>query len=616
MKRAGLFVLFFILLLLYCPHSAQASLKLYVEDEEVQLQNDLVLINGNFMIPLWVFAEHLGAETAVHGSQLEIKFEDQTVQMQLDVETALVDGREYKLEVAPTLMQGEILVPLRFMADQRNLSLVFVQELNGFRLSRKAPRFTGLSSLRSGEGASSAPAAQETPAEEPEVPVEQRSADLPVEDPATSIVIFEPTEEEERGLREIIFLGGPRSTVFLDLESFTGYQTYLLEHPARLVIDLHGVFGNPPRALEVESPVVKSIRASRFDDQTLRVVCDLTAPTGYQVLPAPGGGITVEFNYQLSELQLEEGGGDLRLAFAMWAAPDVEVTYLQNPLRLVLDFQDTTFMLRSFDVPVNLGPIVRWRVGQHSSSVTRVVLELTEPLVALPPEERSAGSFILPLVSAAEADASVFLRAQQAQEAEHAGAELLPLQEGVLSGLIIAVDPGHGGSDPGAIGYQGTFEKDVNLGVSLYLGELLAQAGAKVIYTRDSDVYVSIFERPEIAIQAGAHLFVSIHSNSNIERGRARGTETLYRDGDPVSEMFARIVQEELVKSITLIDRRIWGRKDLAVFNGSSLPAILVEVGFLDHPDEEVLLRAPGFQKAAAQGIFNGIVRFYLENKR
>jgi N-acetylmuramoyl-L-alanine amidase len=236
--------------------------------------------------------------------------------------------------------------------------------------------------------------------------------------------------------------------------------------------------------------------------------------------------------------------------------------------------------------------------------------------VALPPEERSAGSFILPLVSAAEADASVFLRAQQAQEAEHAGAELLPLQEGVLSGLIIAVDPGHGGSDPGAIGYQGTFEKDVNLGVSLYLGELLAQAGAKVIYTRDSDVYVSIFERPEIATQAGAHLFVSIHSNSNIERGRARGTETLYRDGDPVSEMFARIVQEELVKSITLIDRRIWGRKDLAVFNGSSLPAILVEVGFLDHPDEEVLLRAPGFQKAAAQGIFNGIVRFYLENKR
>ena len=104
------------------------------------------------------------------------------------------------------------------------------------------------------------------------------------------------------------------------------------------------------------------------------------------------------------------------------------------------------------------------------------------------------------------------------------GAELLPTGEGVLSGLVIAVDPGHGGSDPGTIGYQGTFEKDVNLAISLYLGELLSEARAKVIYTRDTDVYVSIFQRPEIAMEAGADLFVSVHANSHIERGRARGT--------------------------------------------------------------------------------------------
>lgn len=149
-----------------------------------------------------------------------------------------------------------------------------------------------------------------------------------------------------------------------------------------------------------------------------------------------------------------------------------------------------------------------------------------------------------------------------------------------MSGLTIAVDPGHGGSDPGAIGYQGTFEKDVNLAIGLYLGELLHEAGAKVIFTRDSDIYVSIFERPEIALEARADLFVSIHANSHIQRGTARGTETLYRAKDPVSELFARAVQDELVKAITLIDRRIWGREDLAVFNGSDIPAVLVEVGF------------------------------------
>lgn len=602
MKRAGLIAFFLIAIILFCPRLSQAALKLFVEDEEVQLKSDLVMINGNYMIPLWVFAEHLGAQIQVDEPRIEIVFEDMTVHMELGVELALVDGREYTLEVAPQLLQGEIIVPLRFMADRRHLSLTFVQELGGFRLARKSPRFTGLSSLFTKEEEGSAAAVSHGDSDEREPEQEE-----------TTIVLYEPSEE--RGLREIVFLGGPRASIFLDLESYTGYQTILLEHPARLVIDLYGVQGDPPPMLEVDSSVVSAVRASRFDDQTLRVVCDLRAPTGYRVLPAAEGGLTIEFNYQLSALTLEEEDGSLWLSFEISSAPEVQATYLENPLRLVLDFQDTTLVSRSFDVPVNLGPIARWRAGQHSPSVTRIVLELTEPVAPLPVEERPRG-YVLPLFPGTAAEAAAYLRAQQVPAAEVPGTEVLPVQEGVLSGLVIAVDPGHGGSDPGTIGYRGTFEKDVNLAISLYLGELLSEAGAKVVYTRDSDIYVSIFKRPEVAVEARADLFVSVHANSNIERGRARGTETLYRAGDPVSELFARIVQEELVKAITLIDRRIWGREDLAVFNGSDIPSILVEVGFLDHPDEEVLLRAPGFQQAAAQGIFNGIVRFYLENKR
>ena len=98
----------------------------------------------------------------------------------------------------------------------------------------------------------------------------------------------------------------------------------------------------------------------------MRVVCDLKAPTGYQVLPAPGGGIAIDFNYQLYSLVLEDQDGSLLLSIEMSAAPEVQATYLESPLRLVLDFQDTTLLTRSFDTPVDLGPIVRWRVGQHS----------------------------------------------------------------------------------------------------------------------------------------------------------------------------------------------------------------------------------------------------------
>lgn len=144
MKRAALIVIFLVFSMLICTSASEAFLKLFVGDEEVNLQHPLVMINGNYMIPLWVFEEHLGAEVQVNGDSIRLQFSDQTILMELNSENAQVDGRNHKLEVAPQLMHGEIIVPLRFMADQRHLSLTFVQELNGFRLTQKAPRFTGL----------------------------------------------------------------------------------------------------------------------------------------------------------------------------------------------------------------------------------------------------------------------------------------------------------------------------------------------------------------------------------------------------------------------------------------------------------------------------------------
>ena len=76
----------------------------------------------------------------------------------------------------------------------------------------------------------------------------------------------------------------------------------------------------------------------------------------------------------------------------------------------------------------------------------------------------------------------------------------------------------------------------------------------------------------------------------------------------------AQAIQTELVEELQLYDRGLRKRTDLAVLNGSQIPTALVEVAFLNHPEEEVLLRAPGFQEAAARGIFNGIVRYFAEH--
>lgn len=600
MKRVALILFFLILIIMIYPSQSDAALRLFVGQDEVALKNSLVMINGNFMIPVSVFADYLGAEVKTTEQDIEMVFSDQTILMQLEDESAQVDGKPYKLEVAPQLIEGEIVVPVRFIANRLGLSLVFDQDIMGLRLEASKEKPLSESSFTSSLIRQPAVSKPEEPAsDEPQ--------------PPEPIVIHHP--EEEQDLEDIIFMGGPRSRVFLDLKSYTGYQTYLLTEPDRLVVDLYGVGGDALPTVEVSGhPVVSSIRSSRFDEQTMRIVCDLKGSTGYRVNPWPEGGLEIEFNFQLTTIELRASEDDLCLYFQASAAPVIEAVYLENPLRLVLDLQETTLMLSSFDKAVNQGRVERLRASQHTPAVTRVVLQVTEPVAPLPLEQLDEGEFILPLFLGTASEAHAYLARLQGHTEPELAEE--PIIEGELSGLTVVVDPGHGGSDPGTIGHQGTFEKDINLAIGLYLGDLLRQAGAKVVYTRESDVYVSIFERPAIAAEAKADMFVSIHANSHIKRGTARGTETLYRAHDPASELLARAVQDELVQAITLVNRRTWGREDLAVFNQTKMPAIMVEVGFLDHPDEEILLLAPGFQRVAAQGIYNGIKRFYLEFKQ
>ncbi len=606
MKRVALILFFLALLSILYPSNCDAALKLFVGENEVALKHPLVMINGNFMIPADVFEAYFDAQVNIDASSgnIELVFPGQTILMQLGVESALVDGRQYKLDVPPQLVEGEYVVPVRFVANRLGLSLVFDQDIMGLRLEtpgeKKSPVRSFTSSL----------------IREPNEAIGQEQGEEPdaEEAPREPIVLHHPDEEQD--LQEIIFMGGPRSRVFLNLQSYTGYQTYLLQEPDRLVIDLFGVGGDALPMVETQDhPVVRSIRSSRFDEDTMRIVFDLNGSTGYRVHPWPEGGLEVEFNFQLTALELQEAEDQLELRFWASAAPIIEAVHLEDPLRLVLDLQDTTLMIPSFDKPMGQGRVVRLRASQHTPSVTRIVLQVTEPVSPLPVEQLEDGVFALPLFLGTVREANDYLASLQG------GPTSLPEEEevlpsGDLSGLTIAVDPGHGGSDPGAIGYHGTFEKDVNLAIGLYLGELLSQAGARVVYTRENDTYVSIFERPAIANQASADLYISVHANAHVNRGTVRGTETLYRAKDPASESLARAVQDELVKAITLVNRRIWGREDLAVFNQTKMPAIMVEVGFIDNADEELLLRAAGFQKVAAQGIYNGIRRFYLENKR
>ncbi|MGI6488512.1 MAG: N-acetylmuramoyl-L-alanine amidase [Syntrophomonadaceae bacterium] len=179
---------------------------------------------------------------------------------------------------------------------------------------------------------------------------------------------------------------------------------------------------------------------------------------------------------------------------------------------------------------------------------------------------------------------------------------------------LVVLDPGHGGSKPGAIGLAGNREKTINLAIAREVGRLLEQEKIEVTYTRTDDTHVELLERCEIANAAEADLFVSIHCNGNTNRD-IQGTTTYYyapADNPVLSGQaktrarLASCLQKSVVGALGRQDKGI--RQDnLVVLRETVIPAALVEVLYLSNPQEEALLAMPATQKTAAEAIARGI---------
>ena len=194
-------------------------------------------------------------------------------------------------------------------------------------------------------------------------------------------------------------------------------------------------------------------------------------------------------------------------------------------------------------------------------------------------------------------------------------AQLVQTQKSPLQGKVIVIDPGHGGSDTGAIGPQNVMEKNITLAISKELRNLLTSGGAKVIMTRISDndvAYASAGDKEELAARvaiankANADLFVSIHADAF---STLTGGTTTYTYGTK-SDNVAPLVQANLVAQLKLYDRGVQ-QSDYYVLKNTQMPAILTEAAFISNPKEEKLLANRSFDKKVAVGIYNGIKQYF-----
>ena len=178
---------------------------------------------------------------------------------------------------------------------------------------------------------------------------------------------------------------------------------------------------------------------------------------------------------------------------------------------------------------------------------------------------------------------------------------------------IIVLDAGHGGTDSGAVGKNNVYEKNIVLDVTKRLQKLLEQAGAKVVLTRKDDTYISLNERPNIAVKNYGEMFISIHTNS-FGGSSALGTETYYNNniGTNLNEelSLAKYINNEIVKNANMVNRGVkYG--NYAVIRSIEMPAILVELGFISNPSDYAKLTSSEYLQIFAQSIYNGIEAFY-----
>ncbi|AST06657.1 N-acetylmuramoyl-L-alanine amidase [Anoxybacillus flavithermus] len=182
-----------------------------------------------------------------------------------------------------------------------------------------------------------------------------------------------------------------------------------------------------------------------------------------------------------------------------------------------------------------------------------------------------------------------------------------PSQPQSLVGKTIVIDAGHGGKDYGTTGVNGTMEKMLTLQTALLLSEKLKQTGANVILTREDDRFLSLSERVQIAGKNKADAFVSIHYDSALNRTASGLTVYYYKQ---IDRSLADALFDPLSR-LTGIQQRGVRSGNYHVLRENSRPSVLLELGYLSNPNEEMFVVSPTYQQAVTEAICNGLVRYF-----
>jgi N-acetylmuramoyl-L-alanine amidase len=281
-------------------------------------------------------------------------------------------------------------------------------------------------------------------------------------------------------------------------------------------------------------------------------------------------------------------------------------TRLRKPERLVLDFTPARWAGRR-PPRKTAGPIRSVRIAQHQGRRVRLVVDTGPRLTRWNGRFRGAE-----WVGRGRVEGLLARDRRSARRGETANAAS-SLRS--LRGLVIGIDPGHGGDDPGAIAGSGLEEKKVTLGIARQLRRLLKRQGIRTVMTRTDDRRLPKEARIAFVSGGRANLIVSIHCDALEGAPRCTGITTYYHGGSRRSQELAQALQGQLTAATRLPDRG--ARPDTTcydtgfyVLRNATCPAVLVETGYISSAATAARLRDPGFRLQVARGIVEGLSHY------
>lgn len=351
---------------------------------------------------------------------------------------------------------------------------------------------------------------------------------------------------------------------------------------------------------------------------------------------------------QIHDVRLWRAPDSTRIVFDLDQGVDYKVFTLQNPDRVVIDIPHAVMMANLGSVDLKNSPIVSLRSGSSDKDVVRIVMDVAERVI---PQ-----SFFLKKNGTIGDRLVVDLKDTRVHQAEVT--KTVAAVNDKRRDLIIAVDAGHGGEDPGALGASKVQEKKIVFAIAQELAALLGkETGYQVVMVRKGDYYVGLKERREIASKARADLFVSIHADA-FRNPKAHGSSVYALSPKGASSAEAQYLadsenQSDLVGGLELEDKdpvlasvffdlSMTYKRDSSLMVGGSVlnkmkqisrlhsfrveqaafavlkapdvPSILVETGFVSNPGEARKLNSPEYQKKVASAIFDGIHDYFRIN--